>query len=86
MRHEITDRLLIINEQHLNAVLDRYVSHYNHRRTHRARQLMPPRPDHAIPQPSRSPVRRRPILGGLINEYRYATARAAMTFQAAQPC
>ncbi|MET8759904.1 integrase core domain-containing protein [Lentzea sp. NPDC004782] len=69
VRREVTDRLLIINEHHLRTVLDRYASHYNHRRPHRARQLTPPRPDHAIPQPSPTPIRCRPILGGLINEY-----------------
>ena len=45
VRREATDRLLIINEHHLRAVLNRYVSHYNHRRPHRALQLAPPRPD-----------------------------------------
>ena len=45
IRREVTDRLLIIiNEHHLRTVLDRYISHYNHRRPHRARQLTPPRP------------------------------------------
>ncbi|WP_238598019.1 integrase core domain-containing protein [Saccharothrix sp. ALI-22-I] len=39
IRRETTDRLLIINEHHLRSVLDQYVSHYNHRRLHRARQL-----------------------------------------------
>jgi transposase InsO family protein len=37
VRRELTDRLLIINEHHLESVLIRYVSHYNHRRPHRAR-------------------------------------------------
>ncbi|WP_238413147.1 transposase [Saccharothrix deserti] len=41
VRREATDRLLIINERHLRSVLQRYVSHYNHRRPHRARQLAP---------------------------------------------
>ncbi|WP_158854350.1 integrase core domain-containing protein [Saccharothrix deserti] len=71
---EITDRLLIINERHLRSVLQRYVSHYNHRRPHRARQLTPPRPDHPTPQPSRTSARRQPVLGGLINEYEPAAA------------
>jgi len=69
LRHEVTDRLLIINQRHLKSVLDRYVSHYNHHRPHRAQQLAPPRPDHPIPQPSHTSVHRQPILGGLINEY-----------------
>jgi putative transposase len=29
VRSEVTDRLLIINERHLQTVLERYVSHYN---------------------------------------------------------
>ncbi|WP_238598158.1 integrase core domain-containing protein [Saccharothrix sp. ALI-22-I] len=74
VRREVTDRLLVINESHLRSVLDRYVAHYNHRRPHQARQLTPPRPDHAIPQPNLTPVRRRSILGGLINEYEPAAA------------
>ncbi|WP_202970522.1 integrase core domain-containing protein [Saccharothrix sp. ALI-22-I] len=74
VRREVTDRLLIINERHLKSVLDRCTSHYNHRRPHRARQLKPPRPDHPIPQSNHASVRRRPILGGLINEYEPAAA------------
>ncbi|MEU4741946.1 integrase core domain-containing protein [Actinosynnema sp. NPDC023658] len=69
VRHEATDRLLILNEHHLRAVLDRYVSHYNHRRPHQALQLAPPRPDQPITQPHHTSIRRRPVLGGLINEY-----------------
>ncbi|MDQ2589181.1 integrase core domain-containing protein [Saccharothrix yanglingensis] len=69
IRREATDRLLIINEHHLRAVLDRYVSHYNHRRPHQALQLTPPRPDHPTAEPTWTSIRRRPVLGGLINEY-----------------
>jgi putative transposase len=36
-RAEVTDRLLIAGPQHLRAVLDEYVAHYNRRRPHRAR-------------------------------------------------
>ncbi len=32
VRREVADWLLIVNEHHLRSVLDRYVSHYNHRR------------------------------------------------------
>ncbi|MFD1146224.1 integrase core domain-containing protein [Saccharothrix hoggarensis] len=65
VRHEVTDRLLIINDHHLRSVLNRYVSHYDHRRPHRARQLTPPRPDRPIPQSSGTSVRRQSVLGGL---------------------
>ncbi|MFI6095063.1 integrase core domain-containing protein [Lentzea sp. NPDC051213] len=42
VRRELTDWLLIINEHHLKAVLNRYVAHYNHRRPHRARAARRP--------------------------------------------
>ncbi|WP_439658216.1 integrase core domain-containing protein [Lentzea sp. HUAS TT2] len=74
VRRELTDRLLIINERHLNSVLNRYVSHYNHRRPHRARHHSPPRPDHPIAESGCRTVRRRRVLGGLINEYEPAAA------------
>jgi putative transposase len=69
VRSEVTDRLLIVGERHLRTVLARYVSHYNQRRPHRARYLLPPRPDRPIPQGSHTQVQRRLVLGGLINEY-----------------
>ncbi|WP_053714882.1 LamG-like jellyroll fold domain-containing protein [Saccharothrix sp. NRRL B-16348] len=69
VRREATDRLLIINGHHLRAVLGRYVSHYNHRRPHQALQLAPPRPDHSTAEPGCTSIRRRPVLGGLINEH-----------------
>ena len=69
VRREATDRLLILNEHHLRTVLDRYAAHYNHRRPHRALQLAPPPPDRPPVEPSYTSTRRRPVLGGLINEY-----------------
>ncbi|WP_238413145.1 integrase core domain-containing protein [Saccharothrix deserti] len=69
IRREATDRLLVINEHQLRAVLNSYMSHYNRRRPHRARQLTPPQPDRPVPRSSCTSVRRQPILGGLINEY-----------------
>ncbi|MEU4765624.1 integrase core domain-containing protein [Actinosynnema sp. NPDC023794] len=74
IRREATDRLLILNEHHLRAVLQRYANHYNHRRPHQARQLGPPRPDHPTAEPNCTSIRRRPVLGGLINEYEPITA------------
>ncbi|MEU4742390.1 integrase core domain-containing protein [Actinosynnema sp. NPDC023658] len=62
-RHEVTDRLLIINEHHLRTVLQHYASHYNHRRPHRAHQLAPPRSDRPPVAPNCTSIRRRPILG-----------------------
>jgi transposase InsO family protein len=74
VRREVTDRLLIINERHLRTVLDRYASHYNHHRPHRALQLAPPPPDRPAVEPSRTSIHRRPVLDGLINEYEHAVA------------
>ena len=71
-RTEITDRMLIFGERHLRLVLAEYAAHYDGRRPHRGRQLHPPRPDHSIADLSRSRIKRRPILGGLINEYERA--------------
>ncbi|WP_235039421.1 transposase [Kibdelosporangium aridum] len=74
VRSEVTDRVLIINERHLRAVLEQYVAHYNRRRPHQARQLLAPRPDLTIPREGCTQVQRRVVLGGLINEYEPAAA------------
>ncbi|WP_306750899.1 integrase core domain-containing protein [Saccharothrix yanglingensis] len=74
VRREATARLLIINEHHLRSVLDRYATHYNHRRPHQALQLAPPRPDRPIAEADCTSIRRRPVLGGLINEYELVAA------------
>ena len=71
-RTEITDRMLIFGQRHLQLVLAGYEGHYNGRRPHRSRQLHPPRPDHPIADLSRERIKRRPVLGGLINEYERA--------------
>jgi putative transposase len=71
-RTELTDRILIFGERHLRTVLTRYAAHYNERRPHRALGLLPPRSDHAVPNLAHQRIRRRPILGGLINEYERA--------------
>ena len=71
-RSEITDRIAIIGERHLRSVLAKYARHYNGRRPHRSRQLHPPRPDYPLADLSRERITRRPVLGGLINEYERA--------------
>src|SRR5438445_13801956 len=68
-RTEVTDRLLIFSQRHLRLVLAQHEAHYNGRRPHRSRQLRPPRPDHPPADLSRKGIKRRPVLGGLINEY-----------------
>ena len=61
--------MLIFGERHLRSVLALDETHYNGRRPHCSRQLPPPRPDHPIADLSRERIKRRPVLGGLINEY-----------------
>ena len=63
---------LIFGERYLRSVLAEYEAHYNGRRPHRSRQLRPPRPDHPIADLSCQPIKRRPVLSGLINEYERA--------------
>lgn len=69
---ELTDRMLIVNERHLRLTLDEYASHYNGRRPHRSLQWQPPRSDRPVVDLTHERVRRRPVLGGLINEYERA--------------
>ena len=63
VRTEVTDRMLIFGERHLRSVLAQFSAHDNQQRPHRALQLRPPRP------PVHGKIRRRPMLGGLINQY-----------------
>ena len=69
VRTELTDRMLIFGERHLRRVLAEYAAHYNTQRPHRALQLRPPRPQSPVPEPVLGRIRRRPVLGGLINQY-----------------
>jgi putative transposase len=71
-RTEVTDRMLIFGQRHLRTILTQYEAHYNGRRPHRSRQLRPPRPDHPLADLSQERIKRRPALGGLINEYERA--------------
>jgi putative transposase len=71
-RTEVTDRMLIFGERHLQTVMAQYARHYNGRRPHRALQLQPPRPDHPVADLYREQIKRRPVLGGLLNEYERA--------------
>jgi transposase InsO family protein len=71
-RTEVTDQMLIFGERHLRTILAEYEGHYNGRRPHRSRHLRPPRPDHPVADLSQERIQRRPVLGGLINEYERA--------------
>jgi len=71
-RRELLDRILVINQQHAEAVLREYAHHYNTHRPHRTlSQTAPLRP---LPQRKMSEaitVRRRDRLGGLLHEYQH---------------
>jgi putative transposase len=72
VRRECTDRMLIVGQHHLASVLAEYTRHYNGHRPHRSLGQRPPiSPPEVIDSPAIR-VRRRPILGGLINEYSQA--------------
>ena len=72
IRTELTDRMLIFSEGHLDRVLVTYAAHYHTQRPHRALQPRPPSPEAPVPEPVHGRIRRRPILGGLLNEYEAA--------------
>jgi putative transposase len=75
IRREILDHLLIWNETHARHVLDEYARHYNSHRPHESRGQLPPfAHEHPMPMtaPTARPLLRTRVLGGVINEYRYA--------------
>jgi putative transposase len=70
-RREATDKILILGERHLRAVLAEYIDHYDGHRPHRTLQQRPPdtkEPATAAPG-NLVKIVRRDRLGGLINEY-----------------
>jgi len=72
VRRECTDRILIAGERHLRIVLDRYIHHYNDHRPHQGLHQRPPNPPLPRLRDLDARVKRRQILGGLINEYAQA--------------
>jgi transposase InsO family protein len=68
VREECLDLILILNATHLHRVLREYIDdYYNVARPHQGLVQKIPVPPPG--QPKSGPVRRRPILGGLINDY-----------------
>jgi putative transposase len=76
LRRELLDRTLILHQAHLRAVLAEYQEHYNTARPHQGI-------DQRVPDGNSDPrviaadsgpwqIRRKPVLGGLINEYERA--------------
>ena len=76
VRTEVTARMLIFGERHLRQVLAEYTDYYNGCRPHRSLRLRPPRPTWPVPEPVHGRIRRRPILGGLLDEYETAAETA----------
>jgi putative transposase len=75
LRREGLDHVLVVKEQHLQAVLQEYVGSYNTERPHRSLTLLPPRPSARTPQdPGAKPghVIARPVLGGPHHVYERA--------------
>jgi putative transposase len=77
LRREVLDRMLILGERHLRAVLTEYQVHYNTARQHQGitQRVADEEPDAARATPTdidRQQIRRKPVLGGLINEYTHA--------------
>ena len=77
LRRELLDRMLILGERHLRAVLTEYQAHYNTARPHQgiAQRVPHDEPDASrasVTDVERRQIRRKPVLGGLINEYTHA--------------
>jgi transposase InsO family protein len=69
LRRECLDHILITGPRHLDAVLLKFIQHYNAHRPHRSLHQRPP--TGATPPLSAATIRpvRRDRLGGLIHEY-----------------
>jgi len=67
LRQECLDRIIILNEAHLRWVLEEYVRYYNERRPHQSLQHLPP--EALAEYPGQGEVVRRPVVGGIINDY-----------------
>jgi putative transposase len=77
LRRELLDRMLILGERHLRAVLTEYQAHYNTARPHQGIAQRVPDDEADAPRATvtdveRRQIRRKPVLGGLINEYTHA--------------
>ena len=78
LRRELLDRMLILGEGHLRTILAEYQVHYNTARPHQGIAQRVPGGEHdgghiTVTGLDRERIYRKPVLGGLINEY----ARAA---------
>jgi putative transposase len=74
LRRELLDRMLILGEAHLRTVLADYQAHYNTARPHQGIAQHVPGGEHdgshlTVADLDRGRIHRKPVLGGLINEY-----------------
>jgi transposase InsO family protein len=74
LRRELLDRVLILGEAHLRTVLADYKVHYNTARPHQGIAQRVPHGEHdgghiTVTDLDRERIYRKPVLGGLINEY-----------------
>jgi transposase InsO family protein len=74
LRRELLDRILIVGERHLASVLGEYLLHYNRHRPHQSRRQRPPdiETQSVRDVAELRSVRRKPVVAGVINEYRHA--------------
>ncbi len=77
LRRELLDRVLILGEAHLRAILTGYQAHYNTARPHQGIDQRVPDTERDIHPATVTDVdirqiRRKPVLNGLINEYVHA--------------
>ena len=74
LRRELLDRSLILGERHLRDLLAEYQAHYNTARPHQGIAQHIPDDEPGTPRATVTDIgtrqiRRKPVLGGLINEY-----------------
>ena len=77
LRRELLDQVLVLGERHLRSVLTEYRVHYNTARPHQGISQRVPDDEPDAPRATMTGVdtrqiRRKPVLGGLINEYTHA--------------
>ncbi len=75
-RRECLNWMLIVNQRHLQAVVDEYCLYYNGERPHRSRNLSPPASRGHPIQMVGSQIERGTHLGGLLSDYRRVPAAA----------
>jgi len=70
---------LVLNVGHLRRVLQTYIDYYNTRQPHQSQEQQSPIP---YPEPTNNgPVKRRQLLGGILNDYFQASGNNAVAPQ-----